>query len=668
MKRKTKFPNFYDLNYKQAVRFYDLKPFGDIDRDGVVNSRDCRPFNPFRQDEPTDFSFQSEIDSGTYQSDVYPANYQIDEEMFSERARKGIQQDMPTLQYTPAPEGGELIGQIVKANKKTIEKDKTKSKSTTTPETEKTKTKRKYTRRTTPGPFYVFTKRKGVWSKQLKTDTISDAEKYVRQYKQLPDIQDATFSDNLAYLEILNKKTPIRDIAKGIEKGATMFWRTGKSYAEKQKFGENLQSGLSITPEGRYAAGYTAGRITEPSLRSPYQTPEWNRASPESTPALTGQRALAVHRPSTTAQPTRINPFETPSMYEEEITPDYIQNIKPRVQPQYQSHQPSYTPHVPGPYDEREIEVKDPLGIMKPQHDYPSIYQTRDAMADPNRKVPSAGYGQKRVQRYAPVTAYQSFLNKPLITGDAVSNLQGYAIKKGSGFGMTNSPFSMNTMARRPRGIGLSGGQPMLFETKQGLLQRQPPNLDLRARGLAITRPVPEQQPQQRSFFTGFKQFKFIGLNLNQPLRFSTPGFRGLRFSALSPQIQRPQITQTQQIPMQGRQQPIPQQQPQPITPRQLQPQPMQVQRAQSLQPQPLQQQRQLVPEPQQYYQQQEYQPQQQMQQYPPQYQQQPEPEQYQPQQPPQPEYQQQYEQYQTPQSEYEYEEEEMVQPRGGNT
>jgi hypothetical protein len=44
-----------DLTYKQAKRrFPTLAPFGDIDQDGVINKRDCRPFDEERQDEEDD--------------------------------------------------------------------------------------------------------------------------------------------------------------------------------------------------------------------------------------------------------------------------------------------------------------------------------------------------------------------------------------------------------------------------------------------------------------------------------------------------------------------------------------------------------------------------------------------------------------------------------------
>ena len=43
-------PNKMNMSYRQAKIIYGLSPHGDRDRDGVSNIRDCRPFNPRRQD------------------------------------------------------------------------------------------------------------------------------------------------------------------------------------------------------------------------------------------------------------------------------------------------------------------------------------------------------------------------------------------------------------------------------------------------------------------------------------------------------------------------------------------------------------------------------------------------------------------------------------------
>jgi hypothetical protein len=40
-----------DLNWEQAKKRYpNMQPFGDADRDGVINMFDCKPFDPKRQD------------------------------------------------------------------------------------------------------------------------------------------------------------------------------------------------------------------------------------------------------------------------------------------------------------------------------------------------------------------------------------------------------------------------------------------------------------------------------------------------------------------------------------------------------------------------------------------------------------------------------------------
>lgn len=52
-----------NLTYKQAKKtFPGLKPYGDIDRDGVINKRDCRPFDTDRQDDAEDLINEAEAD------------------------------------------------------------------------------------------------------------------------------------------------------------------------------------------------------------------------------------------------------------------------------------------------------------------------------------------------------------------------------------------------------------------------------------------------------------------------------------------------------------------------------------------------------------------------------------------------------------------------------
>lgn len=43
-------PKRKQMTYPQAVRHHSLKPFGDIDLDGILNLFDCKPYNPSKQD------------------------------------------------------------------------------------------------------------------------------------------------------------------------------------------------------------------------------------------------------------------------------------------------------------------------------------------------------------------------------------------------------------------------------------------------------------------------------------------------------------------------------------------------------------------------------------------------------------------------------------------
>lgn len=54
-KRKLSHIPKKNLNWWQAKKRYpNLKPFGDADKDGVINILDCKPFNKKRQDEDQD--------------------------------------------------------------------------------------------------------------------------------------------------------------------------------------------------------------------------------------------------------------------------------------------------------------------------------------------------------------------------------------------------------------------------------------------------------------------------------------------------------------------------------------------------------------------------------------------------------------------------------------
>jgi len=50
MKRVHRKPSRLQMSYPQAVRIHRLKPWGDVDGDGVPNFFDCHPYNKRRQD------------------------------------------------------------------------------------------------------------------------------------------------------------------------------------------------------------------------------------------------------------------------------------------------------------------------------------------------------------------------------------------------------------------------------------------------------------------------------------------------------------------------------------------------------------------------------------------------------------------------------------------
>lgn len=43
--QKRSIPKKKDMNYYQAMKYFQLEPYGDVDNDGVRNFLDCRPFN-----------------------------------------------------------------------------------------------------------------------------------------------------------------------------------------------------------------------------------------------------------------------------------------------------------------------------------------------------------------------------------------------------------------------------------------------------------------------------------------------------------------------------------------------------------------------------------------------------------------------------------------------
>ena len=88
--RKTKIPKKPNkkLTYKKAFKIYDIKPFGDWDKDNVPNWKDCRPFDRFKHAiVPKGFE-NKKVDSFTKPS-TYKEIYQDTEIMIPDIFGKG---------------------------------------------------------------------------------------------------------------------------------------------------------------------------------------------------------------------------------------------------------------------------------------------------------------------------------------------------------------------------------------------------------------------------------------------------------------------------------------------------------------------------------------------------------------------------------------------------
>jgi hypothetical protein len=60
--KRDAYPSKRDLTYHEAYHFFKLEPYGDIDRDGTPNWKDCRPYNPRMQGERWE-SFKEKVGS-----------------------------------------------------------------------------------------------------------------------------------------------------------------------------------------------------------------------------------------------------------------------------------------------------------------------------------------------------------------------------------------------------------------------------------------------------------------------------------------------------------------------------------------------------------------------------------------------------------------------------
>jgi len=288
------------MNYRQARRHYNLSPFGDVDRDGVQNAWDCKPFNPFKQDDDEEETYEQYAE-GNYDDNAnssldLPVEYNPSsvEEVKPSSIEESISSTEEEPYFPPEDEKREIID---------VEAEVTK------PEEER------------------------VFDAQLETDKPSGWEK---------------FGSGIGKVG-----RGFQTAGAGIAKGAKMAWDSGRDYSKQQQFTENARQGLKIK--------------------------------------------------SKSSQP------QTKVIYQKAPQVQYVQPLQPmQLQPQgIAPYQPQQGYNFGQNYN---------LGYRTP--DYPSIYETQDALARQGRKVPPGA------QQYAPVTAYQSFLKKPLITGGTHADTQ----------------------------------------------------------------------------------------------------------------------------------------------------------------------------------------------------------------------------------------------------
>ena len=71
-----------DLKYPRAKRIFPtLEPYGDADDDGVINKKDCRPFDIERQDEEEDMMIRNMEAERTRQEEIERQQEEADQDI-----------------------------------------------------------------------------------------------------------------------------------------------------------------------------------------------------------------------------------------------------------------------------------------------------------------------------------------------------------------------------------------------------------------------------------------------------------------------------------------------------------------------------------------------------------------------------------------------------------
>lgn len=225
----------------------------DLDRDNVQDWKDCQPFNPYKQEEEE------------LVKELKEAYGKVKGKLSKETQEKLEPVEKAVEPYVEKAEGMEdVLKEKLKGAK---EKVKEKYKGTTFAKS------REYKKAMEQGeeqfkslPTYLLVKIKGDkwynWG-EIPTESITLAQMKLKEIERHPNIEHAKLSKDPAEVNKLNRGITKRKVS---QVGAK-----AKDYLEKRGFGENIKSGMEISPQGRASmSSYAQGPGARPP-RTPWQ-------------------------------------------------------------------------------------------------------------------------------------------------------------------------------------------------------------------------------------------------------------------------------------------------------------------------------------------------------------------------------------------------------------
>jgi hypothetical protein len=468
-----------DLTYPEAKKMYNLDPFSDVDQDRVPNWKDCHPFDRSRQDDPLQPTsitpYQAYPQSNLLPGQVEPDHYGVEN---AKRVGYDKSPDQPSrLQpkqssRTPNYTGGYYIYALLDGKQAGYDKD-----------------------------YWV----------NFGNVSIEEAPSILEQYRKYDYVKKVVVDKRPNLERKLNAGLRIKQGAKGVKKVAKKIWNEARDYSEEQGFRSNIRRNLEASEEGRDWINKTRARITgsRGTFSPPWDTDinseisrdatigsgAWARQSSETQQPLEGsyyQNLQTTPKESMRRQPIGSSTVPERPTIGQIDRPRTMGRRTRRPQPSVQT----YDMNEPTTYDEDTIlprrSISDQAADLStavnwedpsrepssqapkvfPPTDTPSIYGSTSPFARQDRKLPSAGIPGTNVQRYSPVTADQAILHKPLVGAPDVAQ---FGTPRGSrGFGLT-TPREYQNYEKRPRGLGITGGQ-LQPHRSGGLLTRREPN------------------------------------------------------------------------------------------------------------------------------------------------------------------------------------------------